>query len=160
MVITYRLRVSVGNDDLGNVDSNMVIMMFAMLLALMSYDQISMIFSYLFSVIFVLTRSYFFFDEMFRYIRFNTYFAFSFFILFFFQRFYQQIERLNFEKTLTNSYTVFIFNNMIRHFHDGIVIVDKEEILYRNKKIGNIFDFTLSDESSKLRLSGEEIEKI
>ncbi len=49
---------------------------------------------------------------------------------------------------------------MIRHFHDGIVIVDKEEILYRNKKIGNIFDFTLSDESSKLRLSGEEIEKI
>lgn len=49
-------------------------------------------------------------------------------------------ERLRFEKTRNQKILVEMFNNLLKVFHDGIIISGDEKILYRNEKIFDIFN--------------------
>ena len=63
-------------------------------------------------------------------------------IVYIFSRATHTKEREKFEQGKKQKQLLKLFHNLIRVYHDGILITQKEEIVYNNKAIKEIFNFS------------------
>ena len=119
-------------------------------LAFISYNQQSLIISYIIIIIYSFGRSYHWINDNFRYARFNIFVITMLIVIYIFSRASHKRERKIFEQSNKQKQLLKLFYNLIRVYHDGILITHKEDILYSNKAIDKIFN-----ESHSYSQSGE-----
>ncbi len=86
MVLLYNFRADLGTVVYSNLDSDIIVMVFGMILGLISNGQIFILVSYLSCIAYNFLYTYWQYKDQFRYIKHAMYFNFSFIILFAFQR--------------------------------------------------------------------------
>ena len=105
------------------------------------YSHLDSLISYLLCIIYNLVRTYFWIPQTSMYIRFNIYFTSLFIIIYFYARLVHQRERDNFNKLKSQKQLIVLFHNLIKLYHDGIVISSGNgEIVLFNNQVLNIFD--------------------
>ena len=69
-----------------------------------------------------------------------------------FSRRFTLLNRERFEKARSQKIALSLFFNLMKVFHDGIIIKDKDEIIYNNKQVENILDINIqaNDPSSQI----------
>jgi hypothetical protein len=74
-----------------------------------------------------------------NYIRFNMLFAISLILFLLSARKNIQISRDKFIQMEQQAKTLQLFNNLIKLFHDGLIITNNEDILFYNEQVSSIF---------------------
>lgn len=62
------------------------------------------------------------------------------------------MERERFEKTKMQRQTLLMFHNLLKSSHDGIIILEGENIILHNEKIDNIYGVNGSTSPSEVGL--------
>jgi hypothetical protein len=75
-----------------------------------------------------------------NYFRFNLLFAISLILISLSARKSIQISRDKFIQMEQQAQTLQLFNNLIKLYHDGLIITNNEDILFYNEQIGSIFN--------------------
>eukprot|EP00347_Sterkiella_histriomuscorum_P015384 403357221 len=138
-VIAIELMI-LGNPGSAAVDGYIIVPAIMVSAAYASYDQRTTLLSYLFITIYNFIRTYNWINENFRYARFNIYVVITLGIVYTFSRFSQKLDREKFEQNKNQKQLLQLFHNLIKVYHDGIVITQEKDIVYNNKAIPNIFN--------------------
>eukprot|EP00347_Sterkiella_histriomuscorum_P016729 403352075 len=133
-----------GNSGSVEVDGYIKIPVVMVSAAFVSYDQRATLISYLLITTYAFARTYTWIDDNFRYVRFNTYVVVTLGIVYTFARFSQKLDREKFEQNKNQKLLLQLFHNLIKVYHDGIVITQEKDIVYNNKAISNIFNINNS----------------
>jgi hypothetical protein len=104
-----------------------------------TYSQLDSLLSYLMCMIYLPWRTYYWIDNSFRHIKFNLYFGITFVVMYLFSRAYHQRERETFCKMKNQKQLLSLFHNLIKLYHDGIVISTNDNIVLYNKQTAQIF---------------------
>ena len=75
-----------------------------------------------------------------NYLRFNLLFAISLILFSLSARKSIQISRDKFIQMEQQAKTLQLFNNLIKLYHDGLIITNNEDILFYNEQVGSIFN--------------------
>ncbi|CDW85931.1 sensor kinase [Stylonychia lemnae] len=129
-----------GNPLQAQVDGFIVISATLVSVAFISYDQRSILLAYIFIFAYSMWRTYDWIADPFRYARFNIFLITTLGIVYIFSRATHLREREKFEQAKKQKQLLKLFHNLIRVYHDGILITKQEEIVYSNKAMRQIFN--------------------
>eukprot|EP00347_Sterkiella_histriomuscorum_P012315 403369061 len=129
-----------GNPTQAQVDGFIIIPGALVSAAYASYDQRTVLFSYFSIMLYSLVRTYSWINDNFRYARFNMFVFIALGIVYSFARFSQNRDRERFEQSKNQKQLLRLFHNLIRVYHDGIIITQNQEIVYNNKSVNNVFE--------------------
>ena len=104
-----------------------------------TYSQLDCLITYILCMIYMVIRTMYWIEQRFRHIKFNIYFSLTFAVLYLFSRAYHQRERENFCKMKNQKQLLSLFHNLIKLYHDGIVISTNDNIVLYNKQTAQIF---------------------
>lgn len=80
------------------------------------------------------------FDDMGKYVRYNLYMISVYAFLMLISRLYIRQTRSNFLSRHRQERLLHLFQNLVKLYHDGIIIATKDDILFQNQKVMEIFD--------------------
>ncbi|TNV84917.1 hypothetical protein FGO68_gene13998 [Halteria grandinella] len=136
------------------------IMIYMQSVSILSYNQTLQTCVYIFLGSYQLIRHYLQYipgrdyDQMYTPIRYTLSVFVGFVYLSMFTRKFNQRERVNFMQSKRQRQLIELFQSLLKHHHDGIIITSAENILLHNEKIVNIMTQPNSQD-----LSGEQVSK-
>eukprot|EP00347_Sterkiella_histriomuscorum_P013635 403363966 len=142
-----------GNPTQASVDGFILIPGILVSAAFASYDQRTVLVSYICIMIYSLVRTLKWINDDFRYARFNIFVVTALGIVYTFARFSQNRDREKFEQVKNQKQLLRLFHNLIKVYHDGILITQNEEIVYNNKAVENIFN--INNKKEHVDLEGQ-----
>ena len=109
-------------------------------LSLMSYNQTRSFIAYTICSCYIFGRLYTNDVPFFVYLKFVLFFCASFYLIYVFARFFHQREREKFKQSQQQKDLIRLFQNLLIHFHDGILITNNDRILFYNESLNNLFN--------------------
>ena len=104
-----------------------------------TYSQLDTLLSYVACLAYTFPRTYYWITDPSRWLRFNLYLLMTFIIMCIFSRAFHQRERDHFVKMKNQKQLLMLFSNLIKVYHDGIVISTSEDVILYNKQMTKIF---------------------
>lgn len=146
LVIVSSFEISMlANEGLSFFDSIVLCLSLIAFISHTSYKQSHLVFCYLSSMAYASVRTFFHMPErvfLGNYCRFLVLFGISLAIFSFSARKSIQISRDKFIQMEQQAQTLKLFNNLIKLYHDGLIITNNEDILFYNEQVGSIFNVT------------------
>jgi hypothetical protein len=82
-----------------------------------------------------LGRTYYWINNDFSYSRYNVNYIVCYILIYFMARTINIKDRLRFEQMVKQRDLLKMFGNLVKVFHDGIIIIENDNIVFKNKQI-------------------------
>jgi hypothetical protein len=133
-----------GNPNADSVDGFIVMQVLIVSLSSNAYCQGSILISYIIAVGYNIIRTHWWMNDTYRYVRYNVFYMFCFGVMYFFSHRINSRERHRFEQERKQKHMLNLFNNLVKAFHDGIIITEMDNIVYKNKQIQSLLEIKLN----------------
>ena len=129
-------------DPLERTDGWIVTVAFQALLSTFQYSKRNDLIYYLLIMVYLWLRTYALIQPLDRYFLLSVYFMIAYCLIYTFSRTFHQHQRDMFSKMKWQKQLLGLFYNLIKIYHDGILISSNDNIILYNKEISRIFEVT------------------
>jgi hypothetical protein len=104
-----------------------------------NYNHLHAFFAYTICLVFNIVRTYFWLDNLTRYLRFNTFALAGFVLVYILSRSSQKVIREKFKQSWCQGQSLNLLDSFVSFYHDGLIITSKDHIMYFNNQAFSIF---------------------
>lgn len=129
------------NPSFDQVDRIQIIIAQVAVLSATSNNHLYQLICYLFCTVYYSVRTYYWINSnTYRYVKFNVYTILSMMLIYFCSRAFNQIQRERFLQAQKQSELLKLFNNLVKAYHDGLIISNSEGIVFYNDQVSQMLN--------------------